>query len=560
MNESEKKENIAKTGWDDPRSYIKRTDINGQTTYKGTFVLNGAEFRFSLNQQTTGKYLMRGRVSAISPEDGFLLQAIGAEKKRRLARKMTCLPECEGSTDATKKPKKERALNITTELYGQSLDEEETKKNVERAAFRLYTKYADLIHRRMKDSNRADLITPAVAAVLYSEDYLAVNHRSASDSTRKTYGKTIKNHYAAMPAIPMAKMTTTKIKQYLDSHPVGSNTLRLINGFWAFCLAKGICIGVNPFPDTKKRKLSATTKQVRALVPDELSIKQQDALFTKLMSGEVSGDSCGIALMLWGGFSAKLACGFVWGDILFDCGEPDFVRVIYHQDDKAGATHDYTRPLFLQAARILRRRYEALAVQYSPKDLAKYPIVSTKQSCKKAMTVNALTQYGSTLLRTIGVSEEALMNLKMPKVAVSGRIFHNTYVKNLVQRCGLANDPGTVNFMLGQSLSGSVTDDHYSSFVSDLASERIFTALKASGPLEDIEQPETPIIYKDGREQYTIAPENTRQRVGAVTDIILHPGEELEIVCPHGVSGSIRARAITDKGLRRKSTKRRDKQ
>lgn len=77
---SKKAESIMGTGWDDPRSYIKRTDINGHTTYKGTFVLNGAEFRFSLNQQTTGKYLMRGRVSAISPEDGFVLQAIGAEK------------------------------------------------------------------------------------------------------------------------------------------------------------------------------------------------------------------------------------------------------------------------------------------------------------------------------------------------------------------------------------------------------------------------------------------------------------------------------------------------
>lgn len=512
---------------------------------------------------------MRGRVSAISPEDGFVLQVVGGEKRRRLNRQMDPLSDQgtdpqESNADTPVQIKRAnrrlKELNVTTEVYGQSLAEEAVKTNVEQAVRRLYTKHADLIHRRLKTSSRPDTIIPCVAAALYAEDYVAINHRNTANNTQKTYSKAIRDNYVLMPAIPMAKMTTTKIKQYLDSNPVGSNTLRLLNGFWAFCLTKGICIGVNPFPDTKKRKLSATTKQARALVPDELSIKQQDALFTKLMSGEVSGDSCGIALMLWGGFSAKLARGFVWGDILFDCGEPDFVRVIYHQDDKAGATHDYTRPLFLQAARILRRRYEALAVQYSPKDLAKYPIVSTKQSCKKAMTVNALTQYGATLLRTIGVSEEALMNLKMPKVAVSGRIFHNTYVKNLVQRCGLANDPGTVNFMLGQSLSGSVTDDHYSSFVSDLASERIFTALKASGPLEDIEQPETPIIYKDGREQYTIAPENTRQRVGAVTDIILHPGEELEIVCPHGVSGSIRARAITDKGLRRKSTKRRDKQ
>lgn len=146
---------------------------------------------------------------------------------------------------------------------------------------------------------------------------------------------------------------------------------------------------------------------------------------------------------------------------------------------------------------------------------------STKQSYKKAMTANALTQYGATLLRTIGVGEETLMKLKVPKVAVSGRIFYNTYVKNLVQRCGLANDPGTVNFMLGQSLSGSVTDDHYSSFTSELASERIFTALKAAGPLEDIDQLEEQIILENGRTQHIIAPENTRQRIGVVADVTL---------------------------------------
>lgn len=548
---SKKAESIMGTGWDDPRSYIKRTDINGHTTYKGTFVLNGAEFRFSLNQQTTGKYLMRGRVSAISPEDGFVLQAIGAEKKRRLDRKKAVPTECE----ETEKPKREKVLNITTELYGQSLEETEVKKSVERAAFRLYTKHADLIHRRMKQSQRPDIITPAVAAALYAENYVAINHRNTVESTRKTYTKAIRDNYAQMPAIPMATMATAKMKQYLDSHPVGGNTMRLLNGFWIFCLAKGICVGTNPFPVSQKRKVSATTKQARALMPDELSIRQQDELFAKLMSGEVSGDSCGIVLMLWGGFSAKLACGFVWEDILFDCDEPDFVRVIYHQNDKAGATHDFTRPLFPQAARILRRRYETLTVKYTPEDLAKYPIVSTKQSYKKAMTASALTQFGAMLLRTIGVTEETFFALKLPKVAVSSRIFYNTYIKNLVQRCGLANDPGTVNFMLGQSLSGSVTDDHYSSFVSDLASERIFTVLKAAGPLENIDQLEEQIILENGRTQHIIAPENTRQRIGVVADITLQPGEELEIVCPHGVSGSISARAVDENGKRKRAVR-----
>lgn len=558
--ESERR-NMIETGWNHPNSYIKKeTDTKGLVTYRGSFVLNSAEFKFSMNQQSSGKYLMRGRVSAISPEDGFVLQVVGAEKKRRLNKK-TVTPEQEidtapqQDTASVAETRRQKALNITAEVYGQSLEEGTVKSDVERAVLRLYSKYADLIHRRMKISSRPDSITPAIAAVIYADEFVTMNHRSASDSTRKVYTKAIKEHYAIMPNIPMTKMTKAKMKQYLDSHTISANTLRLLVGFWQYCLAKGICIGSNPFPESRKRTLSAAVKQAKAVVPDELSIKMQDQLYEELLAREASGASCGIALMLWGGFSAKLTCGFIWGDILFDFDQPDFVRVIYRQDDKAGATHDFTRPLFPQAARILHKRYEMLAAQYAPEELMKCPIVSTKLNHKKAMTANALTQYAAMLLRTIGVSEDTFMKLKMPKVAVSSRIFLNTYVKNLVQRCGLGDDPGTVNFMMGLSLSGSVTDDHYSSFVSELASRRIFTALKAAGPLENITQPEELVVLEDGREKHITAPENTRQRVGVVADIILQPGEELEIICPHGVSGSIRARAVTEKGLRRKSAK-----
>ena len=172
-------ENNRITGWDDPRSYIKRTDIDGQIAYKGTLVLNGAEFRFSMTQQNYGKYLIRGRVSAISPEDGFVLQVVGAEKKRRLDKKMANLSNKEtnsvpqgsiANAEAVKQIKRQKVLNVTTEVYGQSLDEETVKNDIERAVLRLYTQYADLIHRRLKTSSRPDSITPIVAAVLYVED------------------------------------------------------------------------------------------------------------------------------------------------------------------------------------------------------------------------------------------------------------------------------------------------------------------------------------------------------------------------------------------------------
>ena len=142
----------------------------------------------------------------------------------------------------------------------------------------------------------------------------------------------------------------------------------------------------------------------------------------------------------------------------------------------------------------------------------------------------------------------------MPKSSVSGRILHNTYVSNLVHRCGLASDIGTVKFLCGESLTDSVTDDHYTSFTSPSAVERIHTALRAIAPLEELTCPAVP-VQEDGIEVQVISPEHTRQRVGVVGEIILKHGEEIEIICPHGVSGSVSARAVDKYGNRKRAVR-----
>lgn len=566
----------ADTGWDNPVSYIKKSHgksakkdkecLPPKIIYQGAYCYHGIEFRFSLTQQESGKYVMRGRVSAISPVDGFVLQVTGAEKTRRLGKLQStsggndnALEMAEpspGPIGSVPKAKRQKCLNVTTEVYCKSCDEAEVKTAVAKAALRLYTQYAPLIHQRQKQVSRPDCIVPSVAGALYAEDFVNTNYRNAAASTHKQYVKAIKGFFSQLPDIPMAKMTRTQMRKILADRRAPANTLRLAIGFWEFCTQKGICSGISPFSQNlKKRKTSAETKQAKALVPDELSPKMQEQLFQYLMSSDPSGEACGIALMLWGGFSAKNACGFKWIRLQFDDTEPDFIRLVFRQGDKAGATHDFTRPLFPQAARILLRRFQQLADQYGRDEILAWPIVSAKRLPQKAMTADALTQGAGRVLRVIGITEEIFSKLKTPKLAVSGRILHNTYVKNLIYRCGLANDPGTVKFMLGVSLSESVTDDHYTSFVSPLAAKRIFTALKAAGPLEMITETEEPEITDDGNEQRIISPQSTHHRVGVVADIVLQPDEELAIFNPHGVSGSIRSRAITETSLRRKSPK-----
>lgn len=342
------------------------------------------------------------------------------------------------------------------------------------------------------------------------------------------------------------------IEQILTIDKVGNHRRGLLANFWAYCIEKGICEGSNPVQATPKQKQSSQVKQAKALVPTELTLSQQDQLFEYLVKN-ISGSACGVALQIWGGFSCKTACVLRWSDVLFS-SSPDLVRVIFYKEDNAGATHDYTRPLFVQAARILATRYEQLKYTYSSEELGKLPVVCQRTNYKKAMTANELTQYSSMILRQIGVTEDTLAALRMPKISASRQILHNTYVSNLVHRCGLASDPGTVKFLCGESLTDSVTDDHYTSFTSPSAVERIHTVLRAIAPLEELTCPDVS-AQADWVEVQVIAPEHTRQRAGVVEEIILRPGEEIEIICPHGVSGSISARAVDENGKRKRAAR-----
>lgn len=539
---------VADRDWTDPLSYIAQgIDKNGSLKYQGRCMHNGAEFRFSLTKQATGKYLMRGRVSAISPVDGLVLQVVGAEKRNRLdhiSKTSDAIASQESDCDAPKK--REKALNITTEIYCNSTDIDAAKKSVTDGVMRLYLAHADLIHRRQKQSSRPENITPAVAAVLYCDEYLATHYKGCSDSTFASYGREIKRHFANFPNIPMHKVKKKQMEAYLTTAAVGANCRNRLSKFWGFCVDRGICLDSNPFPAPAKRKVADEAKQKKASTPEELSLDMQDKLFDHLKN-DINSPNCGVALQPWGGFAAKAICNFCWRDVEFDPVRRDFARIKFHRDELAGSTHDYTRPLFPQAALLLRLRYEQLLCEYSAEELSLMPIAATKSNPKKAMSPDALTQYAGLILRTIGVSETVFASLKAPGEAVSKKVLQNTYTKNVILRSNLTDDPGTVSFLHGEPLRASTTDDHYTSFVSPAAAERIYTALRAITPFEPIALP-SPSVDVDGCEKHVFIPENTRQTVGCIGAVILQPGEELVIDCPHGVTGSVRAREISDSG------------
>lgn len=528
-------------GWKNPHSGYNVQKSGDQLVVTGSYYYRGIEYRYSLRQQSNGPWVMRGRVSPISPSDGHILQVVGRKKTERL----NGMEEMPG--------KRLEKLNITTSIYVASTQDTDIKEAISQAVLRIYSEYTVYLHRVLGEIARPDTIIPSVAAYKYVDEYLDMHHRTASAKTRSEYRKRILAEYVALPPMPMAKYKVSTIKSHC-AQGVSKATRELMHRFWKYCLDKGYCMANDPFPPETAKQKSPEKLLASALRPVRLSPEEEDKLYG-IVINTPSGPDCGVALQLWGGYAATQASEYRWGDIIWS-EDNDYVRVRYFRPDLAGATHDYTCPLFICGARVLRARYDQLLETYIPDQINKMPIVSTVRDPYKPLGADALTQHATMLLRQIGIGNDSLAKLHQidPNTATSKRLLINTYAYAVTTRCALHSEPGTAQYLLHLSLSGNVSDDHYTSFSSEEGCAHLYAIMSAVRPLEELGPPETCEMRPDGTEMRCYLPDNSRQRVGVVSEYRLAPGEELIVIAPHGMTGSVRAREILPDGkLRKKS-------
>lgn len=539
------------SGWSDARSYINTSySARGSLTVRGLFFYHGAEFRFSLTQQVGGRYVMRGTVSAISPADGAVLQVKGHEKSE-IIKKLA--PEYIEKMASKRIPE----LNVSAAIYCDSIDIEQIKVNIQKSVLRLYKEYASQIHRSLGEVARPDTITPSIAAHKFIDRYLEKRHPTLKPKSCETYRRDILDMCSAMPHIPMKDYSVSTLKKWAAWPDLSNHQKELLRKFWMFCIDSKVCLGKIPFPPKEKRIISADVAIEKMERLSILTLEQQDALYD-LMITSPTGADCGIALKLWGNFSFKIACSFKWSDVVFASNHDDYVRIKYTRTDLAGATHNYICPIFPAGALILQKRYKELCKIYAEDALSQMPIVSRVRDPSMRLATSALTQTATMRLHSIGLTYENLHMLrkKNNNIAVSNLILENTYAYNVYVRCDLGDEPGTAKFLLHESLSSNITDDHYTSFTSDEAGERLHTIMSFVIPDSPIEEVISPISMINGKTKYSYVPETTRQRVGLVDSYILQPGEELIIKCRHGVTGSASVRALNPDGtLRRKTRK-----
>ncbi len=510
-------------GWNNKNAVFAKA--KDRYAFSGTYLYRGLQFPFSISEQKQGKYLMRGHIGIVSPVDGYLMQLN------------------ENTQVATVKVPGEKAVKhpaksvIRAEIYCNSSCEMDIKVAIADAAEKLYLKNLPTILAQQKRTVRPEKISPAAAAYLYAQKYVADTYKGASQETSQKRVETLKKMFASLPDISMRDYLLNRILEWKKGKKLSKENQKAMMDFWEWLLKKGYAVGQNPFPPLPKKTVSPKVKQMRAQLPEELDVEQQDTLYTQLCKDPPSGAKCGISLMLWGGLTASSAVKLHWYDVLI---KDDTVQLKIKREP-SGPTQNYRRPVFPQAAEFLRQRYDKLCQRYDVAEVAKMPIVSQVKNPNKAMSANELIQASGTLLRRLGVSEATFAAWKSPGLAVSSRILSNTYEKNITTRCGFGREnKGIQNFLMGHSLVGDTTSGNYTSFTCDEAVDRIVASMAALGPERKIPSVKKKEKLPDGMERRVYTPCTTRE-ILTVSDgvVLMMPGGSFECSCMHGVTPTL---------------------
>lgn len=501
--------------WSNPASRLTYDGVN----YKGSFFYNGIEFAFTMIHQTSGKYVMRGRISAISPTTGRIMTK-------------PCT-NVEGTETAEEK--------ITAEIYSNGTDEATVKSTIQMGVEKMFSKHALTFGRALQITAKPDTIIPSVAAVLYADTFVGKKHSRLKASSAKKYADEIKKFFCRLPQVPMAHYRSKIIQDELKNQKTGKNKTERLRVFWQYLQDCGHVAGnIDPFPPKEKRKVSAGRRQQNVERVDELTLAQQDKLYDIIMGKKVvHGGDCGVALYVWGGFVVD--DNKRWGDLIIRDADDSFAVMAHRRDDLSGATHTFDRPLFPQAVNVLLLAKNRLLENYTEKQLCDMPIISMVNDPTKRMKTNSLYQYAGKLLREIGLREADFKRSKKDeRTAVSKRILLNTYNKNLYLRIGLTWDDGALQYLQGLSLSGNTTNDNYTSYSDNDAAARLHTAMMAIQPTRRINTQDVIIQDTDTGKIVTILPQYTRELTGAVGRVTLAPGARIRITCRHGVLGELR--------------------
>ena len=532
----------------DDVTYTACRDKDGLLHVKGEWFYKGNKYTYSLNEQKrTGKpnmgkfYILRGRISLRSPSNGKVLQIKGPAR-----RKIQNRLKADG-----RKPTIE-TFAAKADLYLDTTDENMIKEKVMEKAKELAVKNATTLADENGDLYAGKL--PIARAVqIYADTFLKQRKEKAhtSEETLRRSKRELENLAGlldkyTMDAVPKEALSAAYKKL---SEKRRGTIFRLAEQFWEYCRDRGIYSGENPFttflagnPSRKKRNIEA--QQKKAQQKDSLSEKEERRLNEMIAQADVDDIGATGVLLEKEGFTGSDVCKLSWDDVRFNQmgREETTAQIVIIKEFSAGVTHDYTKPVCSFTARELFRRAEEL----KSRGIGLKGRRILESSSGKRMTSKELAAYCKEALLRCGVGPDTLKPDPSSANGAGSRLLQSHYHHRL-RNNGVKDGSGISEFLLGRSLAGNVTCDHYCSMTSPEAQEHLLNLLDRDKTLEPVLPDEAVVSTErlaDGKEVITVRAKEPWRFTQATVTVRLEPGQSLDVTSPGMLNGIAKAKAV----------------
>ena len=573
-----------KDGWSHLASFIEKgKDGKG---YKGSYQYNDITFSFSFREDNSpsSPYKLRGKVSLISPKDGYIMQ-VGPKKRKEIStRRKEQAENVSGAAPVFEPEKRYEALNASRAAYLTVDNAEAVKQAVAEKAALLYGDNVAQIDKIQHSAAKYRNVSFAQAVQIYGTRFFTAHYGAVMQRTRREYEQILRiiGGYLGTIAIDQLRIEDIKrlareLRKKSGKSPEHRNDksnkkeaekadstvrrqLTLAGTFWVYYSAIKGCKGDNPFTiflksyfsnkiNPKKLQRDAVTVQV---LPTDIEAKLNKMIAEKTEDGRYVA----VVLVKDAGLSAKEACSIRWVDVIFDNDIYDYSRISLRRDDIAGATHDFTRPIFPFAGEVLHRRYDLLCKEYGNEAVAEMSVASLGKNPEKSLNSKTLASFCKVLLTNSGFwGFTGLTREESERHGAGVSVLLKNYAHKLNHYCGLSADKSAVRFLRGQSVAKDVTADNYRSFTSPEGQWYLYSALRRDGRFQGKSGDITTKIVKLPDGTYRVAAQGPDRLTGAKVTVSLKAGETISCIARHGIEGTVQTRASDESGKLRRYVK-----
>jgi len=535
-----------------------------QGKMKGIYHLNDhAAFHYSVRWQKPGAaYGYRGTVSMRISETDQIVEKSGAQKRREtLKKKQRRKKETQENSSPGEMVEPldcseiVRNSNVSCSIFLKERNacSAQIKAKIVCAAQVLYAKYGSLLLDQADKHIPIERMAFSLAIHVHQDRYVCSKTKNPNSQTEAK--RKLLKVAELLGAVEIGKISARRlvsVKRNLGSQ--WEAYFKEAQSFLSFALILKKdsecenCFSKFLEKNSGTKQRNTASLQIAGTDTDILSRMEEEKLDAYLAGSVENGKMMGILLLKEAGLTSAQACSLTWKDLFFyvdaahkssdltQMQEPQTLYLSLCKEETAGATHDYTFPVFPFGAMILCQRYTFLRKSYSETQLQTMLVVTSEANPKEGLSPANLTNFARNIVRDFGVSYAVLAGLKSGEQGAGVTLLLHTYANRLEEICGLKSDPSMLKFMKHQSLTNPVQADHYRSFTDATARNYLNTVIRrdcrTTGNRKKT-QAVTRTKFNEG-ERILIPPKNPQYKTKVVLTGRLKPGQGITVISQFG--------------------------